>query len=62
MVIGVTTEGQMYFNVGGASPDLLTIDGLLKYAERRMKVIWGQRESAAQATESDVESNKENKE
>ncbi len=45
IVIGVTKDGQIYFNVGGTEADLLTIDGLVKYAEKRMEYIWAAREA-----------------
>jgi hypothetical protein len=44
VVIGVFEDGNLYFNAGGEAPDLLTIDGLLKYAERRVKQIWDARD------------------
>ena len=48
LTIGVTEQGELYFNASGNSPDLLTIDGLLAYAKRRMKAVWEQRELALQ--------------
>lgn len=40
IVVGVLEDGRLYFNVGGKNADLLVIDGLIKYAERRMKLQW----------------------
>lgn len=40
IVLGVLADGRLYFNVAGEGTDLLVIDGLIKYAERRMKQQW----------------------
>jgi len=40
LVIGVLKDGRLYFNVHGDGADLLVIDGLIKYAERRMRQQW----------------------
>lgn len=48
IIIGVKEDGSLYFNAGGNSPDLLVIDGLLKFGKRRLKQIWEQRDAAIQ--------------
>jgi hypothetical protein len=43
--IGVLKNGQLYFNAEGEGADLLVIDGLLKYAKRRMSQQWDIRDA-----------------
>lgn len=47
LTIGVTNEGQLYMSVGG-KPDLLTLQGLLTYAEKKLEILWYQLMSGAQ--------------
>lgn len=47
--IGVTNDGALYFNVHGDNTDLLTIDGLLAFAQRRMRQVWRSRDEAMAA-------------
>lgn len=54
--IGVKVDGSIYFTISGEKANLLTLDGLLKYAERRVKQHWDLRdEQAAQAAEGKTE-------
>ena len=47
VILGVKETGELYFNAGGNNPDLLTIDGLMKFGVRRMDQIWDARETAS---------------
>ena len=44
--VGITEEGNMFFNISGSKQSLVTVDGLLKYAERHMESVWKDRLSA----------------
>lgn len=44
LVIGVLDNNDIYFNIGGESTDLVTMEGLLQYAQRRIKQIWDARD------------------
>lgn len=58
IVVGVLKDGRLYFNVGGEGADLLVIDGLIKYAERRMKQQWDIRDmELAKAAQEAAEQN-----
>lgn len=50
IVLGVLNDGRLFFNVYGPGADLLVVEGLLKYAERRLQQQWDlrDREIAAQ--------------
>jgi hypothetical protein len=36
----MTEEGDIFFNPYGSNPNLVTMDGLLKYAERYLEKQW----------------------
>jgi hypothetical protein len=46
IVAGIREDSSIYFNIGGSNPDMLTIDGLIKFADRRMKQYWDARDVA----------------
>ena len=41
--VGITEEGNMFFNISRSKQSLVTVDGLLKYAERHMENVWKDR-------------------
>lgn len=47
VVVGVLEDGSIYFDINGNQPSMLMVDGLLKYAERRSKIIWDSKNTQA---------------
>ena len=45
IIVGVEESGALYFDVKGSDANLLIIDGLIKFAARRMKQVWEIRDS-----------------
>jgi hypothetical protein len=45
IVVGMEPNGNLYFFARGAEPSLLNIEGLLKFAQLKMRKIWDERMS-----------------
>jgi formylmethanofuran dehydrogenase subunit E len=43
VTIGMEQDGGLYFTVRGVEPSLLNIEGLLKFAQLKMRKIWDER-------------------
>ena len=43
IVVGMTVDGDIFFDVQGSDQNLLLMEGLLKYAERHMDRVWVER-------------------
>lgn len=44
--VGMTAEGDMFFDITGTDQNLPLVDGVLKYAERNIDRIWEERLTA----------------
>lgn len=40
LTVGINENGDIYLKVGGTVQSLVTMDGLLKYAERHIEALW----------------------
>jgi uncharacterized iron-regulated protein len=40
LTVGMTEEGNIFFDVNGSDQNLLLMEGLLKYAQRHMDRVW----------------------
>lgn len=40
VTVGITTGGDVFFDIDGQDQNLVTVDGLLKYAQRHMDNVW----------------------
>lgn len=49
VTVGMTTDGDIFFDVKGEDQNLLLMEGLLKYAERHMDRVWAGRLDAAKS-------------
>lgn len=45
LIVGIKQNDEIYFYVGGEEKNLLLIEGLIKYAQKRMDNIWQGNES-----------------
>lgn len=41
ITVGIDMKGNVYYRIGGPDQSLITIEGLLKYANREMDRLWG---------------------
>lgn len=55
ITVGILANGRIYFEIDGDEPNMLVIDGLIKYADRMMKQQWDYRDMLiAQAKAADA--------
>lgn len=40
VTVGIDMKGNVYYRIGGPDQSLITIEGLLKYANREMDRLW----------------------
>jgi hypothetical protein len=54
IVVGMEEDGQLYFYARGAEPSLLNIEGLLKFAQLKMRRIWDERMAPPKESDTDA--------
>lgn len=43
VTVGMKEDGSVFFTLDGSEQSLINIEGLLKYAEKHMEVMWKER-------------------
>lgn len=43
VTVGMKNDGSVFFTLDGSEQSLINIEGLLKYAEKHMEVMWKER-------------------
>jgi hypothetical protein len=52
VIVGMETNGNLYFLARGEDPSLLNIEGLIKFAQLKIDQVWAERMAPKQPTDS----------